>query len=175
MSAGTSPTPKTNVFIFCTLISFPLIKEKAGHLSTVATKEQVEIGLSLQTQMKEYNTFGKRIWDIHVHRQNKDMDMSLLMAVANYYQLGEYGVKRICFRGGSREALRDWRVLFPRSFEVWTGTGRKMKRLRGEQATGAGLPQQQHGLKVPMASADVWTLARSRNTSVLQLAQSGSV
>lgn len=80
------------------------------------------------------------------------MYTSLLMAVANYYELDEYGVKRICFKGGSREALRDWRVLFPRSFEVWTGTGRKMKRLRGEQATGAGLPQQQLGLKVPMAS-----------------------
>ncbi len=118
----------------------------------MATKVQVEIGLSLQTPIKEYNTFDKRAWDIHVHRQNKDMYTSLLMAVANYYELDEYGVKRICFKGGSREALRDWRVLLPRSFEVWTGTGRKMKRLRGEQATGAGLPQQQLGLKVPVAS-----------------------
>lgn len=120
MSAGTSPTPTTNLFIFCKFISFPLIKEKEGHLSTVATNEQVEIGLFLQTRIKEYNTFDKRVWDIHVHRHNKDMDMSLLMAVANY-ELDEYRVKRICFKGGSREALRDWRVLLPRSFEVCTG------------------------------------------------------
>ncbi len=121
-----------NKCIYILHINIISLKEKAGHLSTVVIKEQVEIGLSLQTPIKEYNTFDKRVWDIHVHRQNKDMDMSLLMAVANYYQLAEYGVRRICFRGGSREALRDWRVLFPRSFEVWTGTGRKMKRLRGE-------------------------------------------
>lgn len=44
-------------------------KVKAGHLHAVATEEQVEIGLPLQTLIKEYKTFMFH----QVHKQNKDI------------------------------------------------------------------------------------------------------
>lgn len=48
-------------------------KEEAGHLHAVATEELVEIGLSLQTLIKEHKTF----MFYQVHRQNKDIDKGL--------------------------------------------------------------------------------------------------
>lgn len=44
-------------------------KVKAGHLHAVATEEHVEIGLPLQTLMKEYKMFMFH----QVHKQNQDI------------------------------------------------------------------------------------------------------
>jgi len=79
-------------------------KVKAGHLHAVTTEEQVEIGLPLQTLIKEYKTFMFH----QLHQQNKDIGEGFFRwQFVNYYEPDEYGVTRICFKGivGTREAF----------------------------------------------------------------------